>query len=407
MSQKELVVLAYSGGLDTSIAIPWIRERYAAEVITLTVDLGQGKSLDGMEERALQAGAVKAFVVDGKEAFVRGFVWPALQAGAVYERQYPLATALGRPLIAQYLVDVAEREGATAVAHGCTGKGNDQVRIDVGVTSLAPRLRIIAPAREWGMTRDEEMDYARERGVPVPTTKASPYSIDENLWGRSIESGVLEDPWREPPDDVFQWTRSAPQTPDAPAYREIEFERGIPVGVNGETLESVALIEHLNALAGEHGVGRADHLENRLVGIKSREIYEHPAASVLHDAHRALEALTLGREQQRMKELVAQQYADAVYTGLWFSAHRRDLDAYVRSTQRFVTGAVRVRLHKGACTVVGRRSPHALYAYELATYDKADTFDHQASEGFIKIYGLAARTQESRQPADEANSGDR
>ena len=407
MSQKELVVLAYSGGLDTSIAIPWIRERYDAEVITLTVDLGQGKSLDGMEERALQAGAVKAFVVDGKEAFVRGFVWPALQAGAVYERQYPLATALGRPLIAQYLVDVAEREGATAVAHGCTGKGNDQVRIDVGVTSLAPRLRIIAPAREWGMTRDEEMDYARERGVPVPTTKASPYSIDENLWGRSIESGVLEDPWREPPDDVFQWTRSAPQTPDAPAYREIEFERGIPVGVNGETLESVALIEHLNALAGEHGVGRADHLENRLVGIKSREIYEHPAASVLHDAHRALEALTLGREQQRMKELVAQQYADAVYTGLWFSAHRRDLDAYVRSTQRFVTGAVRVRLHKGACTVVGRRSPHALYAYELATYDKADTFDHQASEGFIKIYGLAARTQESRQPADEANSGDR
>ncbi len=407
MSQKELVVLAYSGGLDTSIAIPWIRERYAAEVITLTVDLGQGKSLDGMEERALQAGAVKAFVVDGKEAFVRGFVWPALQAGAVYERQYPLATALGRPLIAQYLVDVAEREGATAVAHGCTGKGNDQVRIDVGVTSLAPRLRIIAPAREWGMTRDEEMDYARERGVPVPTTKASPYSIDENLWGRSIESGVLEDPWREPPDDVFQWTRSAPQTPDAPAYLEIDFERGIPVGVNGETLESVALIEHLNALAGEHGVGRADHLENRLVGIKSREIYEHPAASVLHDAHRALETLTLGREQQRMKELVAQQYADAVYTGLWFSAHRRDLDAYVRSTQRFVTGAVRVRLHKGACTVVGRRSPHALYAYELATYDKADTFDHQASEGFIKIYGLAARTQESRQPADEANSGDR
>ncbi len=407
MSQKELVVLAYSGGLDTSIAIPWIRERYDAEVITLTVDLGQGKSLDGMEERALQAGAVKAFVVDGKEAFVRGFVWPALQAGAVYERQYPLATALGRPLIAQYLVDVAEREGATAVAHGCTGKGNDQVRIDVGVTSLAPRLRIIAPAREWGMTRDEEMDYARERGVPVPTTKASPYSIDENLWGRSIESGVLEDPWREPPDDVFQWTRSAPQTPDAPAYREIDFERGIPVGVNGETLGSVALIEHLNALAGEHGVGRADHLENRLVGIKSREIYEHPAASVLHDAHRALETLTLGREQQRMKELVAQQYADAVYTGLWFSAHRRDLDAYVRSTQRFVTGAVRVRLHKGACTVVGRRSPHALYAYELATYDKADTFDHQASEGFIKIYGLAARTQESRQPADEANSGDR
>ncbi len=407
MSQKELVVLAYSGGLDTSIAIPWIRERYDAEVITLTVDLGQGKSLDGMEERALQAGAVKAFVVDGKEAFVRGFVWPALQAGAVYERQYPLATALGRPLIAQYLVDVAEREGATAVAHGCTGKGNDQVRIDVGVTSLAPRLRIIAPAREWGMTRDEEMDYARERGVPVPTTKASPYSIDENLWGRSIESGVLEDPWREPPDDVFQWTRSAPQTPDAPAYLEIDFERGIPVGVNGETLGSVALIEHLNALAGEHGVGRADHLENRLVGIKSREIYEHPAASVLHDAHRALETLTLGREQQRMKELVAQQYADAVYTGLWFSAHRRDLDAYVRSTQRFVTGAVRVRLHKGACTVVGRRSPHALYAYELATYDKADTFDHQASEGFIKIYGLAARTQESRQPADEANSGDR
>ena len=401
------MVLAYSGGLDTSIAIPWIRERYGAEVITLTVDLGQGRSLDGMEERALKAGAAKAFVVDGKEAFVRGFVWPALQAGAVYERQYPLATALGRPLIAQYLVDVAEREGATAVAHGCTGKGNDQVRIDVGVTSLAPRLRIIAPAREWGMTRDEEMDYARERGIPVPTTKASPYSIDENLWGRSIESGVLEDPWREPPDDVFLWTRSALQTPDDPAYLDIDFERGTPVGVNGETLGGVALIEHLNAVAGEHGVGRADHLENRLVGIKSREVYEHPAAAVLHSAHRALETLTLGREQQRLKELVAQQYADAVYNGLWFSAHRRDLDAYVRSTQRFVTGTVRVRLHKGACMVVGRRSPHALYAYELATYDKADTFDHQASEGFIRIYGLAARTQESRQPADEPESSDR
>jgi argininosuccinate synthase len=273
--------------------------------------------------------------------------------------------------------------------------------MDLGVTSLSPRLRIIAPAREWGMTRDEEMDYARERGVPVPTTKASPYSIDENLWGRSVESGVLEDPWQEPPADVYLWTRHVQDTPDAPAYLELGFDCGVPVAVNGEALEGVALVERLNAIAGEHGVGRVDHLENRLVGIKSREIYENPAASVLHMAHHALEALTLGREQQRLKELVAQQYSDVVYNGLWFSLHRHDLDAYVQSTQRFVAGTVRVRLHKGTCAVVGRRSPHALYSYELATYAKADRFDHQAAEGFIKIYGLAARTQAAQQSVGE------
>ena len=401
MGDRTLVVLAYSGGLDTSVAIPWIRERYDADVITVTADLGQGADLDGIEDRACRAGALKAVVVDGRETFLESMVWPALRAGAIYEREYPLATALGRPLIGRYLAEVAEREGAQAVAHGCTGKGNDQVRIDLAVTAIAPHLRIIAPAREWGMSREQEMDYARERGVSVPTTRKSPYSIDENLWGRSIEAGVLEDPWHEPPGDVFVWTRAPQDAPDEPAYLDIEFRQGVPTTVNGESLGSVTLVQRLNAVAGEHGVGRIDHLENRLVGIKSREVYEAPAAVLLHAAHRALETLTLGREQARFKELAAQQYADLVYNGLWFSAHRRDLDAYVESTQRFVSGVVRVRLHKGTCSVVGRRSPHALYDYGLATYEGADAFDHRAAEGFIKLFGLPVRTQAARQPAPE------
>jgi argininosuccinate synthase len=397
MAAKERVVLAYSGGLDTSVAIPWIRETYNAEIITLTVDLGQGRELEAIRQKALDTGAAKAVVADGKESFVREFVWPALQAGAIYEAQYPLATALARPLIARHLVEVALAEGATAVAHGCTGKGNDQVRFDVSVMALAPHLRVIAPAREWGMSREEEMEYARQRGVPVPTTVASPFSVDENLWGRSIEAGLLEDPWAEPPEEVYAWTRSATKAPAKALYLEVEFREGVPVSINGEELGPVALVQHLNTLAGEHGVGRIDHLENRLVGIKSREVYEAPAGVVLHAAHRALETLTLTKEQQRFKELVAQQYADLVYNGLWYSGHRRDLDAYVRSTQRFVSGTVRLRLNRGAYVVVGRRSPHALYSYELATYDKQDQFDHRASEGFIKIYGLPTKTQARRQ----------
>ncbi len=395
---KQRVVLAYSGGLDTSVAIPWIKERYDAEVITLTAELGQGRDTEEIRQKALKTGAEKAIVIDGQVPFIERFVWPSLRAGTIYESQYPLATALARPLIAEYMAKVALEEGAEYVAHGCTGKGNDQVRFDVSVAALAPHLQVIAPAREWGMSRDQEIDYAEKHGVPVPNTKASPYSVDENLWGRSIEAGLLEDPWNEPPEDVYFMTKSVAEAPDAPAYLEIEFVKGTPVGINGKTLSGLDIVNHVNTLAGAHGVGRIDHLENRLVGIKSREIYEAPAGVVLHDAHRAMETLTLGKEQMRFKELVAQQYSDLVYNGLWFSRHREDLDAYVDSTQEFVSGTVRVKLHKGTCSVVGRKSPHALYDYGLATYDESDVFDHQASVGFIKVFGLPVRTQALRQP---------
>ena len=394
---KKRVVLAYSGGLDTSVAIPWIREHYDAEVITLTAELGQGRDLEEIRQKALDTGAEKAIVIDLQEPFIERFVWPALRAGTIYENQYPLATALARPLIAESLVDVAIEEGAGYVAHGCTGKGNDQVRFDVSVAALAPELQVIAPAREWGMSRDQEMEYAAKYDVPVPNTKSNPYSVDENLWDRSIEAGILEAPWNEPPEDVYLITKSVADAPQLPVYLEIEFAHGTPVGINGESLSGLAIVNHINTLAGEHGVGRIDHLENRLVGIKSREIYEAPAGGVLHDALRALESLTLGKEQMRFKEFVAQQYADLVYNGLWFSRHREDLDAYVSSTQEFVSGTVRVKLHKGSCSVVGRSSPHALYDYGLATYDESDQFDHQASVGFIKVFGLPVRTQARRQ----------
>jgi argininosuccinate synthase len=380
------------------VAIPWIKERYDAEVITLTAELGQGRDTEEIRQKALKTGAEKAIVIDGQVPFIERFVWPSLRAGTIYESQYPLATALARPLIAEYMAKVALEEGAEFVAHGCTGKGNDQVRFDVSVAALAPHLQVIAPAREWGMSRDQEIDYAEKHGVPVPNTKASPYSVDENLWGRSIEAGLLEDPWNEPPEDVYFMTKSVAEAPDVPAYLEIEFVKGTPVGINGKTLSGLDIVNHVNTLAGAHGVGRIDHLENRLVGIKSREIYEAPAGVVLHDAHRALETLTLGKEQMRFKELVAQQYSDLVYNGLWFSRHREDLDAYVDSTQEFVSGTVRVKLHKGTCSVVGRKSPHALYDYGLATYDESDVFDHQASVGFIKVFGLPVRTQALRQP---------
>ena len=394
---KKRVVLAYSGGLDTSVAIPWIKERYDAEVITLTAELGQGRDMEEIRQKALKTGAEKSIVIDLQEPFIERFVWPALRAGTIYENQYPLATALARPLIAESLVEVAIEEGAGYVAHGCTGKGNDQVRFDVSVAALAPELHVIAPAREWGMSRDQEMEYAAQHDVPVPNTKANPYSVDENLWGRSIEAGTLEDPWNEPPEGVYLITKSVADAPELSVYLEIEFAHGTPIAINGENLSGLAIVNHINTLAGEHGVGRIDHLENRLVGIKSREIYEAPAGVVLHYAHSALETLTLGKEQMRFKELVAQQYADLVYNGLWFSRHREDLDAYVDSTQEFVSGTVRVKLHKGSCSVVGRKSPHALYDYGLATYDESDQFDHQASVGFIKVFGLPVRTQARRQ----------
>ena len=389
------VVLAYSGGLDTSVAIRWIQEHYDLDVITLTIDVGNARDLPAIAARAEQIGALKALVVDGRADFVRYFVWPALQSGAIYEGQYPLATALARPLIGRLLVEVARAEGAVAVAHGCTGKGNDQVRFDVSINTLAPELKIIAPVREWSMTRDSEIAYAAEHDIPISVTNASPYSVDQNLWGRSIECGVLEDPWAEPPEEVYAWTKSSGQT--EPAYVEITFEHGIPIGLNGEEIDGVTLIETLNKLAGEYGIGRIDSIENRLVGIKSREVYEAPAAIVLHTAHRALESLTLSRDQARFKEVVAAEYARLIYNGQWYSALHQDLATYVQSTQRFVSGAVRVKLSHGNCAVVGRKSEHSLYNHSLATYDSGDQFDHNAALGFIKLWGLPLTTQAQAQ----------
>ncbi len=391
MSEK--VVLAYSGGLDTSVAVQWLKEKYNLDVITLTADVGNEKDFTAVREKALKVGAVKAIVKDARKEFIERYAFPALQADALYEGQYSLATALSRPLMAKLLVDAALEEGATTVAHGCTGKGNDQVRFEVSVNALAPKLKIIAPARIWNMTREQTIQYAEKHAIPVPITRKSPYSIDENLWGRSIECGVLEDPWVEPPDDVYAWTKAPDKSPDKPGYVEIEFKMGIPVALDGEEMNGITLVSRLHELAGKHGVGRVDHVENRLVGIKSREIYEAPAATVLLRAHQALEALTLSKEQLRFKQRIAIDYADLIYNGLWFTAFHQDLAAAVRSSQRFVSGLVRVKLFKGNCTVVGRKSPHSLYSFGLATYDQGDQFDQSASPGFIHIWGLPVRTQ--------------
>ena len=393
------VVLAYSGGLDTSVAIPWIKETYQAEVITLTVDLGEGKNISSVREKALNTGASEAYIVDARETFVKDFVFPALKAGALYEGVYPLATALGRPLIAKHLVDAAFRHEAYAVAHGCTGKGNDQVRFDVSIMALSgsKKLEVIAPAREWDMNRETEKEYAKQRGIPVSEEKGRVFSVDENLWGRSIEGEDLENPWDEPPEEAFAWTKPISQTPDSPLFIEINFENGIPISLDGEELGGVALIQQLNRLGGEYGVGRVDHLENRHVGIKSREVYEAPAAVMLHTAHRALETMVLTRDQLRLKDRLAQEYADMVYNGLWYSALRHDLDAYFDSTQRFASGVIRLKLHKGSCTAVGRRSPYSLYSFGLATYGREDAFDHRASEGFIHVFGLPVKTQAEKQ----------
>jgi argininosuccinate synthase len=397
---KNKVVLAYSGGLDTSAAIRWIADKYKMDVIALSIDLGAEREYEAIRQKAVKVGAAKAILVDAKETFIKDFVFPALQADAIYEGQYTLATAIARPLIAKLLVETALKEGATAVAHGCTGKGNDQVRFDVSVAALAPQLKVIAPAREWNMTREETIKYAKRYGIPVPVTVASPYSTDENLWGKSIECGVLEDPWAEPPEEVFTWTKSPNDAPNKPGYVEIGFQRGIPTSLDGERMNGVELVEELNGLAGNHGVGRVDHVENRLVGIKSREVYEAPAATVLLAAHLALEQMTLSKDQLRFKARVAQEYADLIYNGLWFSALHQDLAAYVKSTQRYVSGTVRVRLFKGKATVVGRKSPRSLYSYKLATYDEADQFDQSASVGFIQIFGLPVKTQAQVQGAE-------
>ena len=388
---KPKIVLAYSGGLDTTVAVPWLQEKYDADIVTLTIDLGMVE-LEPIRQRALSIGAVEAMTVDGRDTLVNEFLFPSLQAGTIYEGQYPLATALGRPLIARYLVEAAKQHDAYAIAHGCTGKGNDQVRLEVGIAALGPEIDVIAPISDWGMSRDDEIEYGQARNLPINATR-SRFSTDENLWGRSVEAGELEDPWLEPPEDAYAWTNPVTGTPDEPAYVEIHFEQGIPTAVDGENMNGVDIVNHLNTLSGTYGVGRIDHVENRLVGIKSREIYECPAATLLHAAHTSLEAMTLTKDQARMKGRISQEYADVIYNGLWFTAHRADLNAYIQSTQRFVTGDVRVRLHKGTCVVVGRQAPKALYNYGLATYDRSDEFDHGSAEGFIKIYGLSVKTE--------------
>jgi argininosuccinate synthase len=394
---RDKVILAYSGGLDTSVMVPWIGEKYNLDVVAFTVDLGQGEDIERIRQKALRTGAVDAVALDARNLFVDLFVFPALMAGALYEGKYPLATALGRPLIAKLMVDAARDHNAVAVAHGCTGKGNDQVRFDVTFQTLAPNLKIIAPVREWKMSRDEEIAFAAKHGIPVEATKESPYSIDLNLWGRSCEAGVLEDPWDEPPADAFAWTVDPAKAPNEPLYLTLDFEHGRPVALDGQKLDGVPLIERLNKLGGQHGIGRIDHVENRLVGIKSRELYEAPAAVILHEAHRELESLCLSKQAQRFKTLVSQEYADIIYNGLWFSAFHQDLFAFVASNQRFVAGEVRVKLFKGKGTVVGRKSEHSLYSKKLATYESGDTFDHDAARGFIRLFGLSQQTQAQRQ----------
>ncbi|MGG3562832.1 argininosuccinate synthase [Neobacillus rhizosphaerae] len=388
---KEKIVLAYSGGLDTSVSVKWIQEKYGYDVIALGLDVGEGKDLEAIKNKALNVGAVKAYMIDAKELLAKEYILPALKANCLYEGKYPLSSALSRPLISKLLVEVAEKEGASAVAHGCTGKGNDQVRFEVSIQALNPSLKVVAPVREWGMTRDEEIKYAEENGIPIPVDLDNPFSIDANIWGRACEAGVLEDPWAEAPEAAFDWTNPIELTPDAAEYVEIEFEQGVPVALNGEKLPLVQLIETLNALGGKHGVGRIDHIENRLVGIKSREVYENPGALILINAHKELEFLTLTREVTQFKTQVEQQMAKIIYEGLWYSPIKPALDAFIDETQKTVTGTIRVKLHKGNHTVVGRKSPFSLYNEELATYSKGDAFDHNAAVGFIKIWGLPTK----------------
>ncbi|TQR32529.1 argininosuccinate synthase [Brevibacillus brevis] len=388
---KEKIVLAYSGGLDTSVAIKWLQDTYNYDVIAVALDVGEGKDLDFVQKKALQVGALKSIVVDAKDAFAEEFVLPALKANAMYEGKYPLVSALSRYLISRVLVEIAEKEGAVAVAHGCTGKGNDQVRFDVSFTALNPDIKIVAPVREWGWTRDEEIEYAKQNNIPIPIDLDNPYSIDQNLWGRSCECGVLEDPWAAPPEGAYDLTKSIIDAPDEAEEIEITFVQGKPTALNGEELPLAELILKLNKIAGNHGVGRIDHVENRLVGIKSREVYETPAATTLILAHRELEFLTQPREVAQFKPIVEQKLAQVIYEGLWFSPIRNAVQAFIEETQKHVTGVVRVKLHKGHAIVVGRTSASSLYSHELATYNAGDQFDHKAALGFIKLWGLPTK----------------
>ncbi len=392
MGLADKVVLAYSGGVDTTVCIPYLKEKYGVkEVITLAADLGQGDELEPIRQKALKCGASESVVTDVTEPFITDYAFPAIQANALYENRYPLSTALARPLIAKLLVDTAEEYGADAVAHGCTGKGNDQVRFDVAIAALNPDLKVLAPAREWGMSREEAMAYGEKFGLTFPVKKSSPYSIDRNLLGRSVEAGPLEDPWTEPQEEVFVMTQGLALAPDEPEYVEIGFEQGRPVSLNGDALSPVALVTQLNEIAGRHGVGRIDMIENRLVGIKSREIYEAPALLVLIAAHRDLESLTLTGDVTQYKRNIEQTYAQMIYNGLWYSPLKSALDAFISQTQTRVSGTVRIKLFKGNAIIAGRKSENALYTDELSTYSADDKFDHKAAEGFIYVWGLPTR----------------
>ncbi len=383
------VVLAYSGGLDTSCAIQWIKENYGLDVICFSAFIGEVKNAAALRKRALATGASKAYIVDLKAEFARDFILPALHAHAKYEDGYLLATSLGRPLIAKHLVEVAHKEKAEYVAHGCTGKGNDQVRIEVGVHTLDSKLKIIAPLKEWSFkSREEEIEYAQSRNIPIQATKKSPYSIDKNIWGVAIEAGHLEDPWTEPSDESYMMTVPPSKAPKNPVYVTIDFKNGVPVRLNGKTMPLVSLIEKLNEIGGRYGVGRLDMIENRLVGIKSREIYEAPGASILMYAHESLEALVLDRELIHYKQVLSHKYAELVYYGLWFTPLKEALDAFFREHQKRVNGTVRLKLDRGHIIMAGRKSPNSLYQEKLATYSAGDTFDHTAANGFIKLWGL-------------------
>jgi len=389
MKQINKIVLAYSGGLDTSIMIKWLKDKYNCEVVAYAADVGQAEELSGLKQKALKTGASKIYIEDLREEFAKEYIFRMLKAGAVYEEQYLLGTSIARPLIAKRQVEIAKKEKADAVAHGATGKGNDQVRFELAFMSLAPELEIIAPWREWDLkSRTEEIEYARRHKIPITITKQKPYSMDRNLWHISYEGGVLENPYNEAKDDMFILTTSPEKAPNKPAYVEIGFEQGCPVSLNGKKLSPVKLIEQLNQTAGRNGVGRVDIVENRLVGIKSRGVYETPAGTVLLAAHRALETITLDRDTFHYKQLVSVKYAELIYNGQWFCPLRESLDAFVDKTQKKVTGTVRVKLYKGNCAVVGRKSPYSLYSADLATFEEDEVYDQKDAEGFIKLFGL-------------------
>ena len=386
------VALGYSGGLDTSCAIPWLRETYGCQVLAVIVDVGQGEDLDAVRKKALASGASAAFVIDVRRTFVTGYIVPMVQAGAVYEGRYLLGTALARPLIAKTQVEVALAEGADGVAHGCTGKGNDQVRFELAYQALAPQLKVIAPWREWHIKgREQAIDYANAHGVPVAATTAKPYSVDRNLWHCSSEAGILEDIWAEPPADLYQYTADPQTAPDDPAYIEIEFETGVPVGLGGQRLDALTLMDRLNEAGARHGVGRIDMVENRLVGMKTRGVYETPGGTILTTAHRDLEAITMERECAHYKMLIGQRYAELIYYGQWFSPLRQAFDAFVASTQRTATGTVRVKLFKGSAMAVGRQAPDSLYNAELATFGEDSVYDQREAQGFINLWGLPTK----------------